>query len=105
MPEKLALNTLEQAVTLHQPGPNLIAYAGRSHLYTSTSCQQRITDAGGLGNPCDKAQVRVDWSTLKAEWLSRRTAFANFEKPAFKSVTTTTSTSTTGIPPSVTATP
>ena len=86
MPAELVLTALEQALTLRQPVPSLVIHADRGSQYASSAWRARIEKAQALashsrlGNPCDNAQAKTDWSTPKTELLPRGGIFASLDE-------------------------
>ena len=86
MPTELALQALEQALTLRQPAPGLIVHADRGSQYTSAACRARIAQAGAVpsfsrpGNSYDNAQVEAGWSAFKTKLLPGGSPFASLEE-------------------------
>lgn len=83
---ELVLLALEQAMTLHLPGPDILVHADRGGQYTSAACCARIEQAGGLPsfsqliNPYNNASAKVDRSTIKTKLLPGRSPFASVKE-------------------------
>jgi putative transposase len=109
MPTELVLHALEQTLTLRQPAAGLIVHADRGSQYTSAACRARTEQAKGVpsfsrsGNPYDNAQAEA---RSKPNYCPAVAPLLRWKKPVWKSLTTSTPTSTsTATPPSATVRP
>ena len=79
--KELALQALQKAITMRQPGPGVIHHSDRGSQYCSYDYQKLLKSHGfivsmsGKGNCYDNAVVETFFKTLKAE-LVWRTSFA-----------------------------
>ena len=80
--KELALQALQKAITMRQPGPGVIHHSDRGSQYCSYDYQKLLKNHGfvvsmsGRGNCYDNAVVESFFKTLKAE-LVWRTSFAS----------------------------